>query len=136
MDGPNAYDIANEDFWENKASGVPVQTGPLHTRAPSGFDPNRMIVLTIHCDPNKYVQTGTYHFDIQGIGEVSCPVGESVKIYLPKKKGSYAIHGAIEGCDKKVKFSPDYIWTDYGDAERTTVVKAGLGKWVGLVNTK
>lgn len=131
MAGGNIYDIGREDYMTNRGTGISVDPG-VSNDSPKGNTYADQITLTILCEPNKYVQSGTYHFTVQNEYEISCPVGESVKIFLRKKKGSYLIEGHIEGSGNKARMNPGHIWTDYGDAESITVAARGLGKWVDL----
>ena len=131
MAGGNIYDIGREDYMTNRSTGLSVDPG-TRDQPPRGNTYSDQITLTIRCEPNKHVQSGTYRFTVQDEYDVSCPVGGSVKIFLRRKKGSYAISGSIEGSGNKAKLSTAYIWTDHGDAESVTVAAKGFGKWVEL----
>ena len=126
MSGGSIYDIAGGNKEQSQPSGTNEDAG---TSTPL----SDQITLTISCEPNKHVQTGTYHFTIQDGYEVSCPVGESVRIFLKKKDGSYKIEGRVEGSGNSAKVNTGYIWTEYGDAEWVTIAAKGFGKWVDLV---
>ena len=115
----------------NRGTGMSVDRG-VGGGSSGGAAGTGQMTLIIRCEPNKHVQSGTYVFTVQDEYEVSCPVGESVRIFLRKKKGSYLIEGRIEGSGNKARMNPGYIWTDYGDAECVTVAAKGFGKWVEL----